>query len=315
MMKILAVDDDHVFLSILDQALRLSGYSDLELLSSPISALLMVESSSQTFDCILLDIEMPVMTGIELCARIRAIEAYKNTPIVMITTRSDRQSIDRAFNNGATDYITKPLDSLELKARLGSIKRLVQEQNRLKLMEYQFTQQSAAASLEFDFYTPIMVPEFGRGIEFHALQNYLLTIGLKGLFSVAAVAISIENASVLYMMATKVAFRSMLSDVASVIEDSLKTERLLISYAGSGNFVGILIGQSDWNATDLEIEMNDKMEEANAIYLSDRLPLPKIRVSPVVSNSLFSPKSPSRILDRAIASVGGNKKAMCATVA
>ncbi len=254
-------------------------------------------------------------TGVELCARIREIDAYKKTPIIMITTLSDRQSIDRAFNNGASDYITKPLDSLELQARLGSVKRLVEEQRRLKLLEHQVSQQAGAASLEFGFDTPIIVPDFGRGIEFHALQNYLLTIGLKGLFSVASVAISIENAPVIYRMAKKLAFRSMLSDVASVIEDSLKAEKLLISYAGSGNFVGILMGQSDWNAADLEIEMNDKMEYFSAIYTSDRLPLPKLRVSPVVSNSLFSPKRPSHILDRAIAAAGGNGAATRGAVA
>lgn len=303
-MKILAVDDDRVFLEILDHTLRTNSYSNIELLSSPLSAILMLESSADIFDCILLDIEMPGMTGIELCGRIRALDAYRQTPIIMITTLSDRMSIDQAFNKGASDYITKPLDEIELRARLGTVKRLVEEQKRLKLLEYQVRIQEGVALEAFAFEDPIMVPDFGRGIEFHAMQNYLLTIGLKGLFSVSAVAICIESAALTYRLASRVAFRSMLSDVASVIEDCLKTEKLLISYAGSGNFVGILNGPSDWNAADLAIEMNDKMEEFSAIYASDQLPLPKIRVSPVVSNSLFSPKLPSHILDRAIAAAG-----------
>ncbi len=303
-MKILAVDDDRVFLEILDHNLRTNGYGNIELLSSPLSAILMLENSADTFDCILLDINMPDMDGIELCGRIRALEAYRQTPIIMITTLSDRKSIDEAFNNGASDYITKPLDELELRARLGTVKRLVDEQERLKLLEYQVRIQAGAPQETFAFEAPIIVPDFDRGIEFHAMQNYLLTIGLKGLFSVSAVAICVENAVLNYRLASKLAFRSMLSDVASVIEDCLKTEKLLISYAGSGNFVGILSGPTEWNAAELEIEMNDKMEDFSAIYAADRLPLPKIRVSPVVSNSLFSPKLPSHILDRAIAAAG-----------
>lgn len=304
-MKILAVDDDRVFLEILDHALRTSDYGDLELLSSPLSALLTLENSTEPFDCVLLDIEMPDMTGVELCARIRALEAYRNTPIIMITTLSDRKSIDQAFDSGASDYITKPINQLELQARLGTVRRLVEEQKRLKLLEYQVKLQAVSAPLDFGFEIPIMVPEFDRGIEFHALQNYLLTLGVKGLFSVSAVAISVENAAVIYRMATNSAFRSMLSDVASVVEDCLKTEKLLISYAGSGNFVGILTAQSEWQNTAIEIDMNDKMEDFSAIYVSDRLPLPRIRVSPIVSNSLFSSKLPSFILDRAIAAAGG----------
>ncbi len=89
-----------------------------------------------------------------------------------------------------------------------------------------------------------------------------------------------------------------------MIEDCLKTESLLISYAGSGNFVGIVTGPSGWSPGDLEFEMNSKMEDFNPIYVSERLPLPRIRVGPVVSNSLFQLARPSQILDRAIAMAG-----------
>ncbi|NBE06876.1 response regulator [Paragemmobacter ruber] len=303
-MKILAVDDDRVFLEILDHALRTSGYGDNELLSSPLPALLMLESSYAHFDCILLDIEMPGMTGIELCARIRALQAYQNTPIIMLTTLSDRTNIYQAFDAGASDYITKPINALELQARLGTVRRLVDEQKRIKQLEYQVKVRSGSTYLDYTFDTPIMIPDFDRGIEFHALQNYLLTLGVKGLFSVSAFAINIENATTIYRMVDNIAFRSMLADVASVLGECIKTEKVLISYAGNGAFVGVITGRTEWQNHALEMEMNDKMEDFRAIYTSDRLPLPRIRVSPMVSNSLFSPKRPSLILDRAIAAAG-----------
>lgn len=303
-MKILAVDDDGVFLEILDQKLRSIGLDDVQLVDAPLTALRMLEQRPEAFDCILLDIEMPGMTGVELCGRIRALPAYRQTPVIMITSLADRGSIDRAFQLGASDYITKPIDSLELQARLGAVQRLVQEHKRLTMLEHQVSRMPDAVPLDFDFDTPIHVPEFDRGIEFHALQNYLLTLGVKGLFSVSAVAICVETALVTFRIASRLAFRNMLSDVGSVIEDCLKTESLLISYAGSGNFVGIMTGMSEWSPADLEFEMNAKMEDFTPIYMSERLPLPRIRVGPVESNSLFQLARPSQILDRAIAAAG-----------
>lgn len=303
-MKIFAVDDDAVFTEILNHKLGMIGFADVTNALDPVAALQTLAKGGEAFDCILLDIEMPVMDGVELCGRIRALPAYRQTPIIMITSLSDRRNIDLAFQKGASDYITKPIDTLELQARLGTVQRLVDERKRLQMLEYQVSLQPDVVPLEFDFDTPILVPEFDRGIEFHALQNYLLTLGLKGLYSVSAVAICIENAVLSYRIASRLAFRNMLSDVGSVIEDCLKTESLLISYAGSGNFVGIMTGHSEWNSTDLESEMNAKMEEFNPIYMSERLPLPRIRVGPVVSNSLFHPARPSQILDRAIAAAG-----------
>ena len=303
-MKIFAVDDDEVFSEILMQRLRLGGYDQITCMQDPVAALQFLTQNAEAFDCILLDIEMPGMNGVELCGRIRALPAYRHAPIIMITSLADRRHIDMAFQKGATDYITKPIDPLELKARLGSAQQLVDERKRLRMLEYQVSLQPDVVPLEFDFDSPILVPEFDRGIEFHALQNYLLTLGLKGLYSVSAVAICIENAVMSFRIASRLAFRNMLSDVGSVIEDCLKTESLLIAYAGSGNFVGIMTGPSEWNSTDLEFEMNSKMEDFNPIYVSERLPLPRIKVGPVVSNSLFSPARPAQILDRAIAAAG-----------
>ncbi len=303
-MKIFAVDDDAVFTEILNHKLGMIGFDDVTNCQDPKSALDLLAAGGSAFDCLLLDIEMPGMNGVELCGRIRALPAYRQTPIIMITSLSDRRNIDLAFQKGASDYITKPIDTLELQARLGAVQRLVEEHKRRTALEYQVSLLPEAVPLEFDFDTPIHVPEFDRGIEFHALQNYLLTLGVKGMFSVSAVAICVDNAQATFRIASRLAFRNMLSDVGSVIEDCLKTESLLISYAGSGNFVGIMTGFSDWNPGDLEFEMNAKLEDFGPIYASERLPLPRLRVGPVVSNSLFHLARPAQILDRAIAEAG-----------
>jgi CheY-like chemotaxis protein len=76
---------------------------------------------------------MPGMDGIELCGQIRALDSYKDAPIIMNTAVADRDYIDAAFAAGATDYLTKPVDEVEVKARLGVIEKLVTERLRSQI--------------------------------------------------------------------------------------------------------------------------------------------------------------------------------------
>lgn len=117
-MKILAVDDDPCLLDLLKAVLENSGYSDVLTCSSPTKALEMMKLDGADFDCLLLDIQMPEMDGIELCRRVRAIPGFEETPIIMITAMTEKSYIARAFMAGATDYIAKPFDVIEIGARI-----------------------------------------------------------------------------------------------------------------------------------------------------------------------------------------------------
>ena len=66
--------------------------------------------STNSFDIALFDIEMPGMNGFELVERVRAQERLRSLPIVMLTSREDIASIDRAFSVGATSFATKPVN-------------------------------------------------------------------------------------------------------------------------------------------------------------------------------------------------------------
>ncbi len=111
-MRFLAVDDDPLFLQLLTLRMQALGYTDLVTVSSGADALALLSTAPDSVDCILSDIRMPLMDGITLCRNIRALPGLAKTPIVMITSMSDRSYIDEAFEAGATDYITKPLDRL-----------------------------------------------------------------------------------------------------------------------------------------------------------------------------------------------------------
>ncbi len=69
-------------------------------------------------DLILMDVVMPRMNGFEACRVLRANDATKQVPIIMVTTRSEMASLEEAFASGCTEYITKPIDRMELLAKV-----------------------------------------------------------------------------------------------------------------------------------------------------------------------------------------------------
>ncbi|SEK58061.1 Response regulator receiver domain-containing protein [Roseovarius nanhaiticus] len=126
-MKIIAVDDDGVALDLLNECLQAGDFHHVTLMSSPTDMMKRLNDSAIAYDCILLDIEMPGKDGIQLCAEIRQQPRYKNTPIIMITQNREHAAVERAFSNGATDYITKPFSFFEVLTRIKLAERLVQE--------------------------------------------------------------------------------------------------------------------------------------------------------------------------------------------
>ncbi len=88
-----------------------------------------------SFDLMLLDIVMPEMDGVEACARVRNDARYADLPIIMVTALDDMDSLANAFVAGATDYITKPVNRVELVARVRAALRLKQELDRRQARE------------------------------------------------------------------------------------------------------------------------------------------------------------------------------------
>ena len=72
-------------------------------------------------DLILLDVVMPEMNGLDALAAIRADEAIKHIPVIMVTTRSEADSVETGFARGCNDYVTKPVNSTELLAKVRNL--------------------------------------------------------------------------------------------------------------------------------------------------------------------------------------------------
>jgi putative two-component system response regulator len=118
---ILIVDDDPAGRQTLESILEEQGYQ-LEMAENGMQAL---EKAHQLLpDVILLDVMMHEMDGFEVCHRIRNDPTLSEIPIIMLTALDDRKSLLDGLEAGADDYITKPYDRYELRARLIGITRL-----------------------------------------------------------------------------------------------------------------------------------------------------------------------------------------------
>ena len=140
MMRILVVDDQEDSRDLTEAALLSAGYADIVTAASAWDALKILDVGLTTIempavDVVLLDIVMPEMDGIEACARIRNDPRCADLPVLMVTALGDMDSLANAFVAGASDYITKPINRVELVARVRSALRLKQELDRRQARE------------------------------------------------------------------------------------------------------------------------------------------------------------------------------------
>lgn len=112
---VLVVDDAPETLGLLDTVLENAGY--VVLMAQNAEAAFTVLDHNQP-DIILMDAVMPGMGGLEACIRIKATATLAAIPIVFMTGMSETEHVVRAFEAGATDYVTKPLQLDEVLARL-----------------------------------------------------------------------------------------------------------------------------------------------------------------------------------------------------
>jgi CheY-like chemotaxis protein len=116
--KVLLVDDSTTVLMMEKMILMKTQY-DLIVARDGVEAV--AKAKSEQPDIILMDVMMPRMNGLEATARIRATPETADIPIIIVTTRGEEESIETGFRNGCNDYVTKPINGLELLSKLGSL--------------------------------------------------------------------------------------------------------------------------------------------------------------------------------------------------
>ncbi len=147
-MRLLIVDDSSSSRMLLENILQHSGYNDLVQTDSALKAIeylqqsasagiqgLNASESTDPVDLILMDLNMPEMDGIEATRVIKADPRFSDIPVILVTVSEEQAHLERAFEAGAMDFINKPVDKVELRARVRSVLRLKQEIDRRKARE------------------------------------------------------------------------------------------------------------------------------------------------------------------------------------
>lgn len=136
--RIVLVDDEPALLALhqrLIQAMEIGEVTGVASVDALLQHLDHSLKQGQPADLILMDIMMPGTNGIEGCRLVHSQQAFQDIPIIMLTSMRDTHILESAFEEGAMDYVLKPFDEVELRARLRSALRLKAEIERRKARE------------------------------------------------------------------------------------------------------------------------------------------------------------------------------------
>jgi two-component system, sensor histidine kinase and response regulator len=128
---ILIIDDEPDNFDVIDTLLANEGY-ELGYVSNAKQAFNLLKTSQP--DVILLDVMMPEMNGIEFCKLFKANPQWSNIPVIMVTALSTKEDLSQCLEAGADDFISKPVNGTEVRARVRSMLRIKQQYDRIKML-------------------------------------------------------------------------------------------------------------------------------------------------------------------------------------
>ena len=228
-MRILAVDDDPRFLELLTASLHELGITEVTVVTSAAEALIMLKQQrEQVFDVLLLDILMPEMDGVQLCRKVRKIPCCQQIPILMITAAQGRQWVFDAFDAGANDYVSKPLDRIELETRLF---RLAANNDRAD--EAQIAGPVYASDVPLQS-TIARIPSLLDSISMH---NCVLQLSRFDLLFLGSLAITFPLMEAQRWSMTIDEFQPHLARCAELVRRALVCPNAMISYTEDGTFI------------------------------------------------------------------------------
>lgn len=129
-MRVLIIEDNQTTLTLLRQLVARAENCDVVAFANPVAAL--KDIAELDFDLALVDYALPDMNGIEVIQAIRRVDKNQSVPIVMVTAETEKTTRLEAFNAGATDFLSKPIEPVEFKARVRNLLALRQAQAAMK---------------------------------------------------------------------------------------------------------------------------------------------------------------------------------------
>jgi len=139
--RVLIVEDEHDIAGLIKHTLERGGDAEAEIVGSGDAALKAV--AARPPDLIILDLNLPVLSGTEVCRILRSRADAQYVPIIMLTAKTGEQDRVNGLELGADDYVTKPFSLRELTARVRAVLRRTTRPQERPAMAYNGTQLSA----------------------------------------------------------------------------------------------------------------------------------------------------------------------------
>ena len=286
-MKILAVDDDPFILELLPAMFEQADLNDLHTAPSGPAALDMIKAQKVPFDCLLRDVDMPEMDGIELCRRIRTVPGYEDKPILMLTAKTDSISIEKAFAAGANDYIAKPFNLKDIYNRIRVAERLLVSSKTIKRIDASdLSKEGTQVAEDITLADKVFLANVGRLILSFSLGNYITQLDRSELDNYQVFGVSIDDAERIFEETSQQEFLHILTSVAETLTDLITCPHLLMSYEGNGAFLCITRDPNlpEWDR--MEAGLQAKLDALN--LLNDDLKQESINLSvgtPIAPNA------------------------------
>jgi PleD family two-component response regulator len=316
-MRILLVDDSEDSREVIEAMLVSAGYADVVAVDSAAESFRYLgigELATQAVslvDIILLDILMPGIDGIEACARIHKEKRYFDIPIIMVTSLADVDSLGSAFVAGASDYITKPVNRIELLARVRSALKLKSELDRRRareqeLLNFMSTWGDRRAANWIDGTTGLFVGEVA--------EAYLMaTTRFRPGVDTSVIALAIDHLDACRLARGEAATNGIMTQVARAVRGTAATIGVVAAAYRNGTIVLVIPELRSEPALQLGEALRTSVSNLG-IRNSESISANHVTASvAVVSGHVGQPTDGVQLLTRALAAVpriaaaGGNR--------
>ncbi len=211
-MKVLIIDDDPDSLAVAKLRLRKDGHI---LISAPSGEEGLQMAASEDPDLILLDVQMPGKSGFQVCEELKSDSRLRNIPVIFLSAADDIKEKVRGLDLGAVDYVTKPFDIFELRARVRAALRTKRLQDLLLVHG------------EIDYLTEVynrrvlmerLEQEWSRARRYSTVLSFIMA--------------DIDNFKSVNDMFGHPKGDEVLETIASILKNSVRTEDIVGRYGG-----------------------------------------------------------------------------------
>ncbi|NOQ47030.1 MAG: diguanylate cyclase [Desulfobulbaceae bacterium] len=166
--SILIADDNRVIIRLLGDVLTREGYQVTEVTSGPETLAAVFKAQP---DLLLLDVDMPGLSGFDVCRKLKQDSRTAEVPVLFVTARNDKQDIVTGFAAGGQDYVTKPFTRSELLARVKTHLALRMAQQKLKASEARYRELAIRDDLTGFFNTRYLYQTLQGQLDMHRSRS------------------------------------------------------------------------------------------------------------------------------------------------